>query len=924
MAYAREDDDTDSDDDVDDDATPLVSSADAREARRRVLERHSDPSGLGWSALTTAAVAFVTAGALLYHRQLPPAERPVPTSEASPSPPPAEEELPVAPTVTRTLAGLGSLAWTGLRPPPDLPVWLPALHELLARDGAELDSQQPAMAIASGELSACRGHGHYDQLAKTCSCRAGYTGASCEQPVRFPCNDDRKTCKGARFKAGMSTSGGIGGPPTCMEWTRVISRCSGSCDETQNRCLCGERARYPQRNMKECEMKGIGKLLPWRDPGWARFAVVEPWQLWSTPNSTPPWMEAAIGRERLAAMWPKRQTHSPELAWCDREPTFQMEQAARRKRMPSCRCFENRGGVGCGTVVRSFCLNQCSARGECLSGYCACSAGWTGVDCSIPLVPPVTGPSKVGVGVGGKQRGWEPTALYRRARAAPPLRPSVYVYELPPEFNMQLQETRLHANDCIYRRYNDDNTTRWEGYAFGMEMAVHELLLASRHRTLDPETADFFFVPVYGGCYISRYFRPTPAHSLFIRDTWLPAPVLGNQFYRRALDWVKTKYPYWARRGGTDHIWAFPHDEGACIAPIELRPSILLTAWGRSELHPPNSTTVMPEHNWHQGEPFLSQMYGSHRCFEPHKDILMPVFTPPPALANANALQIPCGAACKAALRASQRASSPPSRSAAAAGEAGAAGAAGATGVGGVSSSLNETAVDETALGSRTGWLLYFRGQVLHKLPKYSRGVRQQAHRLFANREKDGILVVEQHSGKYFEEMRASTFCAVFAGNGWGHIEAPVMAGCIPVVVQDEALVPWEDTLDLASFGLRVPRSELPRLPQILRAIPEARVRRLQRGLARVWERFSYSSLALAERSRRCGSPGWTARGDGCLPTPALGASRGFLGDARLTGRDAVETLMHVLRAKLVKREQAERAEHQRRQGGEATVRDAC
>ena len=73
------------------------------------------------------------------------------------------------------------------------------------------------------------------------------------------------------------------------------------------------------------------------------------------------------------------------------------------------------------------------------------------------------------------------------------------------------------------------------------------MLLASPHRTLDPETADFFFVPVYGGCYISRFFRPTPAHSLFVRDQWLPAPVLGNQFYRRALAWIQAHLPYRAR-----------------------------------------------------------------------------------------------------------------------------------------------------------------------------------------------------------------------------------------------------------------------------------------------------------------------------------------------------------------------------------------
>ena len=100
--------DSDSDDDDDDDATPLVSSADAREARRRVRERHSDPIGLGWSALTTAAVAFITAGALLYHRWPHPAKQPVQQpvrSEASPPSPPVDEP-PVAPTVTRALAGL--------------------------------------------------------------------------------------------------------------------------------------------------------------------------------------------------------------------------------------------------------------------------------------------------------------------------------------------------------------------------------------------------------------------------------------------------------------------------------------------------------------------------------------------------------------------------------------------------------------------------------------------------------------------------------------------------------------------------------------------------------------------------------------------------------------------------------------------------
>jgi len=28
-------------------------------------------------------------------------------------------------------------------------------------------------------------------------------------------------------------------------------------------------------------MKGIGQLVTWRSPGWARFEILKPWQIWS-------------------------------------------------------------------------------------------------------------------------------------------------------------------------------------------------------------------------------------------------------------------------------------------------------------------------------------------------------------------------------------------------------------------------------------------------------------------------------------------------------------------------------------------------------------------------------------------------------------------------------------------------------------------
>ena len=103
----------------------------------------------------------------------------------------------------------------------------------------------------------------------------------------------------------------------------------------------------------------------------------------------------------------------------------------------------------------------------------------------------------------------------------------------------------MHPQDCTYRRYGDSNQTMWENYAFGLELALHEALLASPHRTLDPDTADFFFVPVYGGCYISRFFRPSPIHNIIMygEEEWKAAPVRGNEFYREALQWLQREHP---------------------------------------------------------------------------------------------------------------------------------------------------------------------------------------------------------------------------------------------------------------------------------------------------------------------------------------------------------------------------------------------
>ena len=113
--------------------------------------------------------------------------------------------------------------------------------------------------------------------------------------------------------------------------------------------------------------------------------------------------------------------------------------------------------------------------------------------------------------------------------------------------------------------------------------------------------------------------------------------------------------------------------------------------------------------------------------------------------------------------------------------------------------------------------------------------------------------------------------------------------------------------LDLDSFGVRIPRADLPRMIDILRAIPRDRVTALRAGLRAVWERFTYSSLALAERRRRCGTDGWSTELDGCKPVgPGVSGpntvSGEVLANPRLRGHDAIDTLMRVLHTRLVDR----------------------
>ncbi|XP_078447646.1 putative glucuronosyltransferase Os03g0107900 [Wolffia australiana] len=145
--------------------------------------------------------------------------------------------------------------------------------------------------------------------------------------------------------------------------------------------------------------------------------------------------------------------------------------------------------------------------------------------------------------------------------------PRIYIYELPP-------------------RFNDDwlENPRCARHLFAAEVAIHVALLQCAERTLDPNAAEFFFVPVYVSCNFS---------------TVNGFPSLGHArgLLASAVELVSSRFPFWDRHGGADHVFIASHDYGACFhamddvaategIPSFMKRSIILQTFGVERAHP--------------------------------------------------------------------------------------------------------------------------------------------------------------------------------------------------------------------------------------------------------------------------------------------------------------------------------------------------
>ncbi|XP_044359213.1 probable glucuronosyltransferase Os01g0926400 isoform X2 [Triticum aestivum] len=111
----------------------------------------------------------------------------------------------------------------------------------------------------------------------------------------------------------------------------------------------------------------------------------------------------------------------------------------------------------------------------------------------------------------------------------------VFIYEMPRKYNHYLLEK---DNRCLY-------------HMFAAEIFMHQFLLASAVRTMNPEEADWFYTPVYVTCDLTQQ--------------GFPLPFRAPRIMRSAIQYIAATWPYWNRTEGADHFFLAPHDFGACF-----------------------------------------------------------------------------------------------------------------------------------------------------------------------------------------------------------------------------------------------------------------------------------------------------------------------------------------------------------------------
>ncbi|KAM0937662.1 putative xylogalacturonan beta-1,3-xylosyltransferase [Dioscorea sansibarensis] len=628
--------------------------------------------------------------------------------------------------------------------------WKPKLGRWLSRCGSVSSTIDVEERIRGKSCEDdCNGRGVCNWEIGECRCFHGFAGDGCEQKLQLECN--------------------FLGRPLRPRGPFVTSICAGHCDKTRAKCFCGPGTRYPDRPLTEpCGFK----------------------------------MNFPLESDRsLAADWTMIDedvftTNSSKHGWCNVDPQEAYSLKVEFNKECACR-LDGYSGKFCELPTLCSCVNQCSGKGHCRSGSCECDNGWYGIDCSIPsaLSPIQEWPTWL-----------QPTTVEFPSSNSTSIkavvekkRPLIYVYDLSPEFNSQLLEGRHLKYECVNRIYTEANRTLWTTHLYGSQMALYESILASPHRTLNGEEADYFFVPFLDSCFIPR---ADDSPHLSLRKHRGLRSSLTLDYYKKAYEHIFYQYPYWNRSSGRDHIWFFSWDEGACNAPKEIWNSMMLVHWGNTNSKHKRSTTAYLPDNWD----FISpRRRGNHPCFDPDKDLVLPAWKRP----DPGALFLKF---------------------------------------------FSRPRKERTTLFYFNGNLGSTYGGRPQKRQKLAEefGSTPNLEGKLGRQHTKNVTVTPLRSSHYNEELAKSVFCGVLPGDGWsGRMEDSILNGCIPVIIQDGIFLPYENVLNYDNFAVRIRENEIPNLIQILQRINETEIESMLANVQNIWQRFLYRDSVLLEAKRQ-------------------------------------------------------------------------
>lgn len=116
-------------------------------------------------------------------------------------------------------------------------------------------------------------------------------------------------------------------------------------------------------------------------------------------------------------------------------------------------------------------------------------------------------------------------------------------------------------------------------------------------------------------------------------------------------------------------------------------------------------------------------------------------------------------------------------------------------------------------------------------------------------RGKDPDLQVHEYLPKkldYYTMMLQSKFCLCPSGHEVAspRIVEAIYAECVPVILSKNYALPFSDVLRWEAFSIQVDVEDIPRLKEILSAVPEKKYRKLIQGIRAVRQHFVLNSPA--------------------------------------------------------------------------------